>query len=270
MSKIEANAHSHKPKTSKLAIVSAVIALVCFVVYFFVIHNISRAHLWLWDISGIPGLIAFILGIVALVRIIRKKRARLRGWGFAICGIVLGGLASYFWFPELFIQSGSHGRAPVFGNLKRLGLALMMYADDNDGRYPPVDKWCDVLMEEGHVSEKDFICPKMVLYWPFLGRKYKTKPMFIWPVPKKGRCHFALNPNCKPDSPRDVVLLFETRKGWNQYGGPELLTIEHHNGKGCCVVYNDLHSAWIGAQSLDELGGAFKWKDSESTILKFK
>ena len=35
-----------------------------------------------------------------------------------------------------------------------------------------------------------------------------------------------------------MVLLFETNGGWNQYGGPELLTTENHKGKGCNVLLN--------------------------------
>ena len=51
--------------------------------------------------------------------------------------------------------------------------------------------------------------------------------------------YYALNPNCKPDSPDDMVLLFETKAGWNQHGGPELFTFDNHDPKGGCVLFND-------------------------------
>jgi len=48
-----------------------------------------------------------------------------------------------------------------------------------------------------------------------------------------------MNPNCGVDSAPDVVLLFETKAGWNQHGGPELFTFDHHDPKGGCVLLND-------------------------------
>ena len=58
---------------------------------------------------------------------------------------------------------------------------------------------------------------------------------------RKGRCHYAMNPNCYPNSPSDTVLLFETKDGWNQFGGKEILTKENHYGDGCNVLFNDGH-----------------------------
>ena len=87
--------------------------------------------------------------------------------------------------------------------------------------------------------------------------------MFICPYAGKGPCHYAINPNCKQSSPKDIVLLFETKGGWNQYGGPEILTFENHEGKGCNVLFNDGHTEFV----TPELIGELKWKieDSEGT-----
>ncbi|MCL5279542.1 MAG: hypothetical protein M1376_06515 [Planctomycetes bacterium] len=52
-------------------------------------------------------------------------------------------------------------------------------------------------------------------------------------------CHYAMNPDCKPDSPEDTVLLFEAKAGWNQHGGPELFTLDNHDPKGGLVLLND-------------------------------
>ncbi len=72
---------------------------------------------------------------------------------------------------------------------------------------------------------------------------YKTYSLqgdiFICPSAKKGACHYAMNPNCKPDSTSDMVLLFETKAGWNQHGGPELFTFDNHDPTGGCVLFND-------------------------------
>ena len=50
---------------------------------------------------------------------------------------------------------------------------------------------------------------------------------------------YAMNPNCKLDSPGDMVLLFVAKPGWNQHGGPELFTFDNHDPKGGCVLLND-------------------------------
>ncbi len=53
------------------------------------------------------------------------------------------------------------------------------------------------------------------------------------------RSDYAMNPNCKLDSPPETVLLFEAKAGWNQHGGPELFTFDNHDPKGGLVVFND-------------------------------
>jgi prepilin-type processing-associated H-X9-DG protein len=76
------------------------------------------------------------------------------------------------------------------------------------------------------------------------------------------RCHYAMNPNCKPNSPAHMVFLFESKGDWNQFGGPELLAPENHNGKGCNILFNDGRVEFVPTQRLSEL----KWKpDPEGT-----
>jgi hypothetical protein len=55
----------------------------------------------------------------------------------------------------------------------------------------------------------------------------------------KGECHYSMNPACDVNSPPDTVLLFETKAGWNQHGGPELFTFDNHDPKGGLVLLND-------------------------------
>jgi hypothetical protein len=56
----------------------------------------------------------------------------------------------------------------------------------------------------------------------------------------EGRCHYAMNPDCGPNSAPDTVLIFEAGAGWNQHGGPELFTFDHHcDPRGGCVLLND-------------------------------
>jgi hypothetical protein len=50
---------------------------------------------------------------------------------------------------------------------------------------------------------------------------------------------YAMNPNCRVESPEGMVFLFESKPGWNQHGGPELFTLDNHDPKGGCVLLND-------------------------------
>jgi len=91
--------------------------------------------------------------------------------------------------------------------------------------YPEPNQWCDVIMRDrtntSYVSEK------------------KMREAFKCPSAGEGKCHYAMNPHCKSNSLPDTVLLFETKAGWNQHGGPELFTIDNHDPKGGCVLLND-------------------------------
>jgi len=119
-------------------------------------------------------------------------------------------------------------------NLRDLWYRLRLYhkaekirLEDSSGEnqivYPAVDEWCDV----------------MVRAYQIVGPKNSIMREHKCPSAGEGKCHYAINPNCKRDSLRDMVLLFETKGGWNQHGGPELFTFDNHDPKGGCVLLND-------------------------------
>ena len=54
-------------------------------------------------------------------------------------------------------------------------------------------------------------------------------------------------------APPDMVLLYETYPGWNQAGGPEILTVENHQGDGCNVLFVDGHVAFVRQEDLPQL-----------------
>jgi hypothetical protein len=89
--------------------------------------------------------------------------------------------------------------------------------------YPPPPEWGAAVLKayEGHA-----ITERMGTLW-------------TCPSAGQGKCHYAMNPNCKYDSPSDTVLLFETKAGWNQHGGPELFAFDNHDPRGGCVLLND-------------------------------
>jgi len=87
----------------------------------------------------------------------------------------------------------------------------------------PVSKWCDATVRA-------------------LSRDYHQEyivNLFKCPNVHEGKCHYALNSNCTPNSPPDMIILFETKAGWNQNGGPELFIFDNHDPKGGCVLLND-------------------------------
>lgn len=89
---------------------------------------------------GITALIGLILGIVSLVRI-RKGKAS--GRGFALSGIILSGLVLLLipiavgLLAPRFAKGGSRGPFDSCeSNVKQLSLAARMYALDHDGVFP--------------------------------------------------------------------------------------------------------------------------------------
>jgi hypothetical protein len=91
--------------------------------------------------------------------------------------------------------------------------------------YPDAATWCD----------------SFVRYYSDGGYSVSLRDFTILircPAAHEGKANYAMNPNCKPDSPPEMVLLFETRGGWNQHGGPELFTFDNHDPRGGCVLLN--------------------------------
>ncbi|MFC1604195.1 hypothetical protein ACFL5F_04125 [Planctomycetota bacterium] len=110
--------------------------------------------------------------------------------------------------------------------LKNLRRELIKAIPD-ENKYPTAAEWCDA-MQQYWQSKPDYPARESSLKWAFK-----------CPEKREGRCHYAMNPNCKTDSPADMVLLFETTDGWNQHGGPEIFTLDNHDPKGGCVLLND-------------------------------
>lgn len=116
-------------------------------------------------------------------------------------------------------------------HLKSLERAMNNYADKFGGRYPDPAKWCDLLMKEIKVPPALFVCPYAAL----------------------ARCNYAVNPNCGPDSPGEVILLFETKDGWNRHGGPELMSFDNHGDGNCHVLFKDGIIVFVKREVADKL-----------------
>ena len=88
------------------------------------------------------------------------------------------------------------------------------------GSYPAPAQWCDALV-------------------PILQSNRYNQEALKCPNAPSGNCSYAINPFCEPDSPPDTVLLFETRAGWNQHGGPQILSFNNHEPNGGNVLLKD-------------------------------
>lgn len=220
LTSISTTAQNPNAKTSGLAITSLVLGILSIFTLF---------------LTSLP---AIILGIISIFKI-EKSAGQLKGKGLAIAGIAVPAaslpivaLLMGILMPALARTRTIAQQIACASSLKQLGLAIQIYAEDNNHKYPTADKWCD-LLKTYYMDEKVLTCPSA----------------------GQGRCHYAINPNTEPNSPSDVVLLFETRLGWNQCGGPEILSTDNHRGEGCNILFNDGHVEFVKIKDINNL----KW-----------
>lgn len=209
-------------KTSALAVTSLVLGILSFCTFF------------------ITAPLAIILGIIGLFKI-EKSHGKLKGRGIAIAGMALPVIALPIVALLMGIMMPALARTRMIAyrmvcgaNMAGLSKAMLLYAGDNKNMYPPADQWCDSLIKYENVSQKQFICKG----------------------DKKGPSSYAMNKNIEKlgaNAPPDMVLLFESKPGWNQSGGPELLTTENHQGEGCNISFCDGHTAFVLTESINNL-----------------
>ncbi|MCX5634013.1 MAG: DUF4190 domain-containing protein [Phycisphaerae bacterium] len=213
-------------RTSALAIWSFVLALM---------------GLFTFMITALPALIC---GIVSLVKI-SKSNGRLKGTGFAVAGITVPVVFSFFILPMMLaILMPALGKTRQLAqriicstNLSGLGKAIVFYTNDHNDAYPSTDGWCDVLIKDCNVAPRQFCCPSSDT--------------------KKGQSSYAININVAgkkaSEIPPDTVLLFETSPGVNPAGGPEILNADNHRGNGCNVLFAGGQVKFIKYEEFDKL-----------------
>lgn len=190
----------------------------------------------------LTALPAIILGIIGLVKI-NNSSGRLKGNGMAIAGIAVPVVA----IPVIALLMGilmpalARTRQVAFRmvcgtNLSVLSKTIELYENDYN-QFPTPEKWCDLLVENRKVKPNTFRCRGA----------------------KEGPSNFAFNINItklKTPPPDGMVLLFEAQPGWNQVGGPEILTTDNHQGEGCNVSFVDGHVEFVSSGDIPDL----KWK----------
>jgi prepilin-type processing-associated H-X9-DG protein len=179
--------------------------------------------------AGLTALVGLILGIVGL-RQIDGSGGAVRGRSTAIAGIVVSGLVMtmmLFLLPifaailfPVFAQAREKARATVcISHLKQVGMATLMYAQDNDERLPPAGTWCDAVMpyvrpKEGETPQSSFVCPTM-------GMQTSGQAYNAW---------LSTVPLLRVEDPQTTIAAFDARGGWNGAGGPELADARHNQG----------------------------------------
>lgn len=255
MSETNNNEQAEKIKLSRLAIVSLLmsflgVGLLVLVLYGFGIYGgfigQRRMPLYLRPlyvyghlVSGFLVIAGIAAGIFAIKQIHNKRRI-LKGRQFAVSGLLLGVVFLPFWIWH-FPSNPFTARKRCASNLLSLGTWMLIYTGGDNPM--PRDKWCDLLIEIRNRSKGKIAIDKLLKC----------------PANKNGRCHYALNVSSSDSHPR-LVVLFETKAGWNQVGGPELLTTDNHNGKGCNVLFNDLTVEFVKTEELANL----KWKAKQN------
>ena len=239
-----------KPKMSKLAVLSIVCLVAALTIFVLYLRSGEAAiplglEKLILPVDVAILAISFISAIVALVKI-KAAAGALAGRRLALLGVIVPIVVVVAYVrssPPAEETQVSPGKQ-CMTCISRLGRAVLDYAEANDGKLPATEKWCDIILEQVKADESLFKCP----------------------TAKAGRCNYSLNKfaaEAGSDLPADIVLLFESGPGWNQVGGPELLTTPHsvRNRKGCNVIFANGRGHFFFEERLDTL----KWKPEEDT-----
>jgi len=165
-------------------------------------------------------------------------------------------------------------------NLEKLYEVLERYAERNHYHYPAPDKWCDLIKVYSDVRGEHFACPsagegqchyalnpnaeplsKYEDFHNYLENYgYYDGSKSSWKERIELRIEYYEHDRYKGEELSDVVLLFESKPGWNRFGGPELLTFDNHGGRGCNILFSDGNIRFIKPEDANDL----KWKPDEA------
>jgi len=195
---------------------------------------------------GLTALVGLILGIVSLIRI-NRSNGTLKGWGVGLAGTILSTVLLLMLpiFAGLLLPALAKAKSKAtaircMNNLRQLGLAARLYADENNERLPSAANWCDGLQKYVETG-KAFQCP--------LGNQGQ-------------RCHFGFNAQLsgvdrsKIEFPVQTVLFFETDGGWNVSGGREMLLTQPRHLRTVALGFVDGHVELLNLSRLDNV----RWK----------
>ncbi len=145
------------------------------------------------------------------------------------------GLALWFKYHRPSHPPEIAQKRQCLANLRQLGLAMHLYAHENEQKFPPAATWCDALVKADPNVAEYLRCPAAVA------------------AGDENRCHYSMNPNVVFGGESNVVLLFTSKGGWNQHSGRELMVTDRFAEPGCCIVMADGAAMFTKADALDTL-----------------
>jgi prepilin-type processing-associated H-X9-DG protein len=143
-------------------------------------------------------------------------------------------------FP-VFAQAREQARSTACAsNLRQVGFAMSMYAQDYDQRAPRKESWCDDVLP--YVRDTRGM-PRRVFQCPSLAGQSGAQAY---------NALLSAAPLAHLPSPSSLVEEFDARGGWNLSGGAQLADPRHRQGLNTLFV--DGHVQWM--RSLDRVA----WK----------
>lgn len=187
--------------------------------------------------GGLSGLAGLVLGVVALTKISRAP-TRFKGKGLAIAGICVSALF-IFMMPALLLPALSKARHKAqtiqcLKQVKEIGLAVRLYADENDGQCPPATNWCDAIIPNLPKPET-LQCPTRREHQSGYGLNRRLAGRTLSSIPS------------------DTVMIFEVAGGWNVTAGEDDLPPRSPHGRYFVIGFADGSARQVPADELSTL-----------------
>jgi prepilin-type processing-associated H-X9-DG protein len=225
-------------------------------------------------------LVAFILGILALVQI-RHNKGNLKGMPRSLFTVVVSICCFLYIGNMLYTELEAVAHFICGERVAAVGKILSIYAEDHNDALPTASCWCDVVIGHEDVGVGQFICPGsdaivgessyamnkyiadmnmsqlpkdiVVIFETDYGRTTKRGWWQKFPFSRDNKFYSVVESNGIPKVIRSDKL---DKLRWNQVGGPEMLTCEHHQGKGCYILFGDGHVWFTKKEEFTKL----RWK----------
>ena len=223
-------------KTTRLAIVSLIFLFLSIPGKFV----LGESCILYRKINTYIFLVALMLAIALAIFAVfsaKKSKGKLKGERLGCTVITLGLFVLFFMLVVLPRIRCIANRMQCGTNLAHLGKAILIYASDNDGKFPSPANWCDLLIKHTDVTKEDFKCEDSFL------------PVFSYGFNKMldGLSFDEVSP--------DTVVLFEIAGGRNVSGGPELMVDNKHD-TGSNILFADFHVTFENKDHAKDL----KWE----------
>jgi prepilin-type processing-associated H-X9-DG protein len=118
-------------------------------------------------------------------------------------------------------------RVQCASNMKQIGLACMLYANDNKGKYPPD---LGTLLKTQDVTAEVFLCPSSKIAVPAEVKGANVDVQAAWVNASASYVYLGAGLTTTAPATAQTVLLYENR--------------DNHHGEGMNLLYADGHVEW--------------------------